>query len=96
MPRQVRCDLNARNADALVRPQTPSANFPAQLGMAARRDYSEDLSTISAPTLIVAGWEDDVRTPADAEFIQQGIRGSTLVTINDAGHPDEHGTAGGF
>src|SRR5881296_62261 len=35
----------------------------AQRGMAARRDYSTDLASISVATLIVAGREDAIRTP---------------------------------
>lgn len=58
----------------------------AQRGLAARRDYSADLAKINVPTLIVAGREDGVRTPEDAEFIHRNIRDSQLVTIDDAGH----------
>jgi pimeloyl-ACP methyl ester carboxylesterase len=54
--------------------------------MAARRDYSNDLDRIDMPTLIVAGREDGVRTPADSEFIYRRISGSKLVVIDDAGH----------
>ena|ERR1051325_4829661 len=58
----------------------------AQRGMAARRDYCEDLPNISVPTLIIAGRQDGVRTPADAEHIRDNIRGSQLTVIDDAGH----------
>lgn len=58
----------------------------AQRGMAARRDYTLDLARITVPTLIIAGSEDAVRTPADAEFIHQGIKDSRLEVIDDAGH----------
>ena len=34
----------------------------AQRGMAARRDYSDELANITVPTLIVAGREDGVGT----------------------------------
>lgn len=64
----------------------PRGAAAAQRGMAARRDYSHDLPHIKVPTLIVAGREDGVRTPEDAEFIQRGIKGSQLITIDDAGH----------
>jgi 3-oxoadipate enol-lactonase len=36
--------------------------------------------------LIVAGREDGVRKPEDAEFIHRGIKGSQLVVIDNAGH----------
>ena len=64
----------------------PRGAAAAQLGMAARRDYSADLARISVPTLVVAGHEDGVRTPRDAEFIQEGISQSELLVIRDAGH----------
>jgi len=58
----------------------------AQRGMAARRDYTLDLARITVPTLIIAGSEDAVRTPDDAEFIHQGIKDSRLEIIDNAGH----------
>jgi 3-oxoadipate enol-lactonase len=58
----------------------------AQRGMAARRDYSLDLERIDVPTLIIAGREDAVRKPADAEFIHRGIKDSRLEIIDNAGH----------
>lgn len=64
----------------------PRGAAAAQRGMAARRDYSDELANITVPTLIIAGREDGVRKAEDAEFIQRGIRGSQLVTIDDAGH----------
>jgi pimeloyl-ACP methyl ester carboxylesterase len=64
----------------------PRGAAAVQRGMAARRDYSNDLDRIDMPTLIVAGREDGVRTPADSEFIYRRISGSKLVVIDDAGH----------
>jgi 3-oxoadipate enol-lactonase len=58
----------------------------AQRGMAARRDYALDLEGISVPTLIIAGREDAVRKPDDAEFINHRIKDSRLEIIDDAGH----------
>jgi len=64
----------------------PRGAAAAQRGMAARRDYSDELASIAVPTLIIAGREDGVRKPEDAESIHRGIRSSQLVTIDDAGH----------
>jgi len=64
----------------------PHGAAAAERGMAARRDYSRDLPNIKVPTLIIAGREDGVRTPADAEFIHRGIEGSKLAVIENAGH----------
>lgn len=64
----------------------PRGAAAAQQGMAERRDFSNDLQNIKVPTLIIAGSKDGVRTPEDAEFIKCGIKGSQLVSIDDAGH----------
>jgi pimeloyl-ACP methyl ester carboxylesterase len=64
----------------------PRGAAAAQRGMAARRDYSRDLAGITVPTLIIAGREDAVRRPDDAEFIHHGVRNSRLEIIDEAGH----------
>lgn len=64
----------------------PRGAAAAQRGMANRRDYVSDLSNINVPTLIVAGREDGVRKPEDAEFINRRTKNSRLEVIADAGH----------
>src|SRR5437016_4975651 len=64
----------------------PRGAAAAQRGMAARRDYSNDLSDTEAPTLIIAGREDAIRKPEDAEFIRRSLRNSHLEIIAEAGH----------
>lgn len=64
----------------------PKGAAAAQRGMAARRDYSEDLSKIDVPTLIIVGREDSIRPVADAEFMHRGIQNSRLEIIEDAAH----------
>jgi len=64
----------------------PRGAAAAQRGMAARRDYSNDLTDIDAPTLIIAGRQDAVRKAEDAEFIRRGLGNSRLEIIDDAGH----------
>ena len=49
-------------------------------------DLREQIAQISQPTLILAGADDPVTTPADAEFIHGRIRGSRLRVIPGAGH----------
>lgn len=56
-----------------------------QSGMAARPDSLPTLSTITVPTLVVAG-EEDITPLADLQAIQQGIRGSQITVIPKAGH----------
>jgi len=70
----------------MVAQTDPRGAAAAQRGMAARRDYCGDLAQVSVPTLIVAGRDDGVRKPIDAETIHRGIKGSRLETIRDAGH----------
>lgn len=58
-------------------------------------DVTARLGQIKVPTLIVAGRDDGITPPAQAEALHQGIPGSRLVTVDDAGHtvpsekPDE-------
>ena len=70
----------------MVKSTDPRGAAAAQRGMATRRDYSADLAQISVPTLIVAGRDDGVRKPIDAETIHRGVKGSRLETIIKAGH----------
>jgi pimeloyl-ACP methyl ester carboxylesterase len=58
----------------------------AQRGMAARRDYSDDLAGINVPTLIIVGRDDPIRPVADAEFMQDRISESSLEIIENAAH----------
>jgi pimeloyl-ACP methyl ester carboxylesterase len=70
----------------MVAATDPRGAAAAHRGMAMRRDYRGDLADISVPTLVVAGHDDGVRKPIDAETIHRGIRNSQLEVINDAGH----------
>jgi 3-oxoadipate enol-lactonase len=70
----------------MVAKTDPRGAAAAQRGMATRRDYCGDLLKISLPTLIVAGRDDGVRKPIDAEAIHRGIKDSRLEIIKDAGH----------
>jgi len=64
----------------------PEGAAAAQRGMAARRNYSDDLPSINVPALIIVGRQDPIRPVADAEFMQRGIRDSRLEIIEDAAH----------
>jgi pimeloyl-ACP methyl ester carboxylesterase len=78
-------EVVARLREMILRadPQGASA---AQRGMAARRDYSDDLAVINVPTLVVVGCQDPIRPVADAEFMHDRIRESNLEIIEDAAH----------
>jgi len=80
-----RAEVVARVSDMVLQTD-PRGAAAAQRGMAARRDYSDELASITVPTLIIAGREDGVRKPEDADFIHGRIRGSQLEVIDEAGH----------
>jgi 3-oxoadipate enol-lactonase len=71
---------------AMITRSDPKGAAAAQRGMAARRDYTEDLPKIDVPTLVIVGREDLIRPVADAEFMHRGIRDSRLEIIEDAAH----------
>ena len=70
----------------LITRSDPKGAAAAQRGMAARRDYTDDLSNINAPTLIIVGREDPIRPISDAEFMHERIADSRLEIIEDAAH----------
>lgn len=78
-------EVAARVREMILR-ANPNGAAAAQRGMAARRDYSEDLASISVPSLVIVGREDPIRPVADAEFMHDRIRGSRLEIIEDAAH----------
>jgi len=67
--------------------QTSTAGIVVDLvAMAARPDSTDLLPTITCPTLVIVG-EDDQATPvAESQYLAQRISGSTFVTIPQAGH----------
>jgi 3-oxoadipate enol-lactonase len=71
---------------AMITRADPKGATAAQRGMAARRDYTEDLAKIDVPTLVIVGREDSIRPVADAEFMDRGISDSRLEIIEDAAH----------
>ena len=64
----------------------PQGAAAVQRGMAARRDYSDDLSGTNVPTLVIVGRDDSIRPVADAEFMHDRIRDSRLEIVEDAAH----------
>lgn len=78
-------EVVARLREMILR-ANPEGAAAAQRGMAARRDYSDDLSGINVPTLVIVGRDDPIRPVADAEFMHDRIRGSRLEIIESAAH----------
>ena len=49
-------------------------------------DYRPALGRVSKPTLVVVGEQDRTTTPRAARVLHEGISGSELVVVPDAGH----------
>jgi pimeloyl-ACP methyl ester carboxylesterase len=52
----------------------------------SRYDAAPRLGEIRVPTIVVAGADDRITPPAQAEQLQHGIAGADLVVVADAGH----------
>src|SRR4029453_12469860 len=64
----------------------PEGAAAALLGMAERGDQTELLARVNSPTLILVGAEDAITPVADSEKMRDGIAGSRLVVLENAGH----------
>lgn len=63
------------------------AAFAAQItALATRTDYWPLLKTISVPTLIACGADDQICTPESHHYMAAQIKNSTFVQIDHAGH----------
>jgi proline iminopeptidase len=49
-------------------------------------DYPPDLARVSKPTLVIVGEHDRTTTPRAARALHEGIQGSELLVVPDAGH----------
>lgn len=74
---QVRGMIESNSRDAIA---------GALEAMMSRPDSRPLLPQIAVPTLVIAGDEDVLTPPADAEALHAGIRGSRLVRLERAGH----------
>jgi pimeloyl-ACP methyl ester carboxylesterase len=92
LPKLLAQETFARNPAAadrirkMIDSTSPHGAAAAQLGMAARRDYSDDLENIDVATLIMVGTEDSIRPVSDAEFMHSRIANSQLKIIENAAH----------
>ena len=55
---------------------TSPEGYAANCGAVRDADFREQLSSISVPTLVIAGTEDAVTPPAGSHFIQSHVRGA--------------------
>ncbi len=64
----------------------PEGAAAAMRGRGLRPDYTETLSRIRVPTLIVVGTDDEYTPVADARLMHDLVPGSTLTVIENAAH----------
>ncbi|MEG1451989.1 alpha/beta fold hydrolase [Brevundimonas sp.] len=78
------------DADMLARVRDMGLNLGGHVfhrqSFIARDGDLDRLSDITVPTLIVAADTDDLRSPAEARELVDGITGASLVTIPHSGH----------
>lgn len=64
----------------------PTGVVGALAALADRPDSTPTLATINVPTLVICGADDAITPPAAHETMRDGIHGSRLVIIPNAGH----------
>jgi 3-oxoadipate enol-lactonase len=85
--RQAKPDLVAAYATAqLAAPEQPEYAFHAQLAAIGTFDAGERLGLIKAPTLIVAGSEDILVPPENAQALARKLPDAEVLIIPGAGH----------
>ncbi|MCW2915823.1 MAG: hydrolase [Actinomycetia bacterium] len=76
----------AEHVLGMMRGAPPEGAAAALRGRAERPDYTDLLSKISVPALVVVGQDDEYTPVSDAEFMCQRIPDSTLAVIDGAAH----------
>lgn len=79
-------DAAARRAAMVQRGFYPEVMGRQMMAIFKTGDRSEEVATISRPTLVVHGAEDTLLPPLHGEHTSQMIRGSELVVYNGMGH----------
>ncbi|MGW6936760.1 alpha/beta fold hydrolase [Lentzea sp. NPDC054927] len=64
----------------------PEGAAAALRGRAERPDYTPVLGTITVPTLVVVGSDDEYTPVDDAKYMHERVPGSTLVVVDGAAH----------
>ncbi|GGM96323.1 alpha/beta hydrolase [Lentzea pudingi] len=70
----------------LMHAAPPQGAAAALRGRAERPDHTETLATITVPTLVIVGSEDEFTPVKDAEYMSERVPGSTLVVVDGAAH----------
>jgi 3-oxoadipate enol-lactonase len=71
---------------AMMRGTSPEGAAAALRGRAERPDYTDLLTTVSVPALVVVGRDDEFTPVGDAEFMSRRIPDATLAVIDEAAH----------
>lgn len=71
---------------AMMRGTSPEGAAAALRGRAERPDYTDLLTTVSVPALVVVGRDDEFTPVSDAEFMSRRIPDATLAVIDEAAH----------
>ncbi|MDQ3577848.1 MAG: alpha/beta hydrolase [Actinomycetota bacterium] len=71
---------------AMMRGTSPEGAAAALRGRAERPDYVETLGSVSVPTLVVVGRDDEFTPVRDARLIQERVPGAELAIIEGAAH----------
>jgi len=74
------------NTKKIIEKTSSDAICATSMALAARTDTTEVLADINVPVLIIVGEHDKITPPIAAESLHEGIQGSELVVIKDAGH----------
>jgi pimeloyl-ACP methyl ester carboxylesterase len=80
----------------IIRRQPAHAIAAASLGMAERTDSRPILGEIDVPTAVIVGAADTLTPPEMSRTIADGIRGSELTVLDDAGHLSNLENSQGF
>ena len=76
----------AEHVSRMMHAAPPEGAAAALRGRAERPDYTPVLGTITVPTLVVVGSDDEFTPVSDAEYLHDRIPGSTLVVVDGAAH----------
>lgn len=89
----------AAHVSRMMHNAPPEGAAAALRGRAERPDYTDLLGTITVPTLVVVGSDDEFTPVPDAEYMHERVPGSALVVVDGAAHmpnlerPDEFNKA---
>lgn len=76
----------AEHVLSMMRNAPPEGAAAALRGRAERPDYSDLLTRVSVPTLVVVGSDDEFTPVGDARFIHDSVPDATLEIVQGAAH----------